>query len=103
MEERTRLDLEMLLELGYCTGIENYSRHLDGRAPGTPPATLIEYFPDDWLLFIDESHITVPQLRGMYRGDRARKETLVRYGFRLPSALDNRPLSFEEFRRRSTR
>jgi len=100
LEERTRLDLEMLLELGYCTGIENYSRHLDGRAPGTPPATLIEYFPDDWLLFIDESHITVPQLRGMYRGDRARKETLVRYGFRLPSALDNRPLSFEEFRRK---
>lgn len=100
LEERTRLDLEMLLELGYCTGIENYSRHLDGRAPGTPPASLIEYFPDDWLLFIDESHITVPQLRGMYRGDRARKETLVRYGFRLPSALDNRPLSFEEFRRK---
>ncbi len=100
LEERTRLDLEMLLELGYCTGIENYSRHLDGRAPGTPPATLIEYFPDDWLLFIDESHISVPQLRGMHRGDRARKETLVRYGFRLPSALDNRPLSFEEFRRK---
>ena len=98
LDERTRLDLEMLLELGYCTGIENYSRHLDGREPGTPPATLIEYFPQDWLLFIDESHITVPQLRGMYRGDRARKETLVRYGFRLPSALDNRPLSFEEFR-----
>ena len=98
LDERTRLDLEMLLELGYCTGIENYSRHLDGREPGTPPATLIEYFPEDWLLFIDESHITVPQLRGMYRGDRARKETLVRYGFRLPSALDNRPLSFEEFR-----
>ncbi len=100
LDERTRLDLEMLLELGYCTGIENYSRHLDGREPGTPPATLIEYLPDDWLLFLDESHITVPQLRGMYRGDRARKETLVRYGFRLPSALDNRPLSFEEFRRK---
>ena len=100
LDERTRLDLEMLLELGYCTGIENYSRHLDGREAGTPPATLIEYLPDDWLLFLDESHITVPQLRGMYRGDRARKETLVRYGFRLPSALDNRPLSFEEFRRK---
>ena len=100
LDERTRLDLEMLLEMGYCTGIENYSRHLDGRKPGEPPATLIDYFPDDWLLFIDESHITVPQLRGMYRGDRARKETLVRYGFRLPSALDNRPLSFEEFERK---
>jgi excinuclease ABC subunit B len=97
LDERTRLDLEMLLELGYCTGIENYSRHLDGRNPGEPPATLLDYFQDDWLLFIDESHITVPQLRGMYRGDRARKETLVRYGFRLPSAMDNRPLSFEEF------
>ncbi len=100
LDERTRLDLEMLLEMGYCTGIENYSRHLDGRKPGAPPATLIDYFPDDWLLFIDESHITVPQLRGMYRGDRARKETLVRYGFRLSSALDNRPLSFEEFERK---
>ncbi len=100
LDERTRLDLEMLLEMGYCTGIENYSRHLDGRKPGEPPATLIDYFPDDWLLFIDESHITVPQLRGMYRGDRARKETLVRYGFRLPSAMDNRPLSFEEFERK---
>jgi len=97
IEQRTRFDLEMLLELGYCTGIENYSRHLDGRRAGEPPATLIDYFPQDWLLFIDESHITIPQLRGMYRGDRARKETLVRYGFRLPSALDNRPLSFEEF------
>ena len=99
LEERTRFDLEMLLELGYCSGIENYSRHLDGRMPGQPPATLISYFPEDWLLFIDESHITVPQVRGMYRGDRSRKETLVRYGFRLPSALDNRPLSFEEFER----
>ena len=97
LEERTRLDLEMLLELGYCSGIENYSRHLDGRKPGEPPATLLSYFPEDWLLFIDESHMTIPQLQGMYRGDRARKETLVRYGFRLPSALDNRPLSFEEF------
>ena len=96
IEERTRFDLEMLLELGYCSGIENYSRHLDGRQAGEPPATLISYFPRDWLLFIDESHITVPQLQGMYRGDRSRKETLVRYGFRLPSAVDNRPLCFEE-------
>lgn len=100
IEERTRFDLELLLELGYCSGIENYSRHLDNRRVGEPPATLIDYFPDDWLLFIDESHITLPQLRGMYRGDRSRKETLVRYGFRLPSALDNRPLSFEEFQRK---
>ncbi len=97
LEERTRFDLEMLQELGYCSGIENYSRPLDGREPGTPPATLIDYFPEDWLLFIDESHITASQLRGMYRGDRSRKTTLVRYGFRLPSALDNRPLCFEEF------
>jgi excinuclease ABC subunit B len=97
LDERTRLDIEMLQEMGYCSGIENYSRHLTGRRPGEPPPTLIEYFPADWLLFIDESHITVPQLNGMYRGDRSRKETLVRYGFRLPSALDNRPLSFEEF------
>lgn len=97
LDERTRLDLEMLLELGYCSGIENYSRHLDGRKPGEPPATLISYYPEDWILFIDESHMTIPQLQGMYRGDRARKETLVRYGFRLPSAMDNRPLSFEEF------
>jgi excinuclease ABC subunit B len=97
LEERTRFDLEMLLELGYCNGIENYSRHLDGRKSGEPPATLIAYFPQDWLLFIDESHITLPQLQGMYRGDRSRKETLVRYGFRLPSAMDNRPLCFEEF------
>ncbi len=97
LEERARLDLEMLQEMGYCSGIENYSRHLTGRAPGEPPPTLIEYFPQGWLLFIDESHITVPQLIGMYRGDRSRKETLVRYGFRLPSAMDNRPLSFDEF------
>ncbi|MFZ2448532.1 MAG: excinuclease ABC subunit UvrB [Syntrophobacteraceae bacterium] len=100
IEERTRFDLEMLLELGFCHGIENYSRHLDGRKPGTPPFTLLDYFPDDWLLFIDESHITVPQIRGMYNGDRSRKDTLVRYGFRLPSALDNRPLNFDEFERR---
>lgn len=100
LEERTRFDLEMLLELGYCNGIENYSRHLDGRRAGTPPYTLLDYFPEEWLLFIDESHITVPQVRGMYNGDKARKETLVRYGFRLPSALDNRPLNFDEFESR---
>ena len=100
IEERTRFDLEMLMELGFCHGIENYSRHLDGRAAGTPPYTLLDYFPPDWLLFIDESHISVPQIRGMYNGDRARKETLVRYGFRLPSALDNRPLNFDEFGKR---
>jgi excinuclease ABC subunit B len=96
IEERTHFDLEMIQELGYCNGIENYSRHLTGRSPGEPPPTLLDYFPDDFLLFIDESHIGVPQLRGMYRGDRSRKETLVEYGFRLPSALDNRPLKFEE-------
>lgn len=96
VEERTHFDLEMIQELGYCNGIENYSRHLTGRMPGEPPPTLLDYFPDDFLLFIDESHIAVPQLRGMYRGDRSRKETLVQYGFRLPSALDNRPLRFEE-------
>jgi excinuclease ABC subunit B len=100
LEERTRFDLEMLIELGFCHGIENYSRHLDGRSPGTPPYTLLDYFQKDWLLFIDESHISVPQIRGMYNGDRARKETLVRYGFRLPSALDNRPLDFNEFEAR---
>ncbi len=97
LEERTMFDLEMMQELGYCSGIENYSRHLTGRKPGEPPPTLLDYFPDDWLLFIDECHIAIPQLKGMYRGDRSRKETLVEYGFRLPSALDNRPLSFEEF------
>jgi excinuclease ABC subunit B len=96
IEERTHFDLEMIQELGYCNGIENYSRHLTGRKSGEPPPTLLDYFPDDFLLFIDESHIGVPQLRGMYRGDRSRKETLVGYGFRLPSALDNRPLKFEE-------
>ncbi|MBT8368958.1 MAG: excinuclease ABC subunit UvrB [Deltaproteobacteria bacterium] len=96
IEERTHFDLEMIQELGYCNGIENYSRHLTGRRPGQPPPTLLDYFPDDFLLFIDESHIAVPQLRGMYRGDRSRKKTLVEYGFRLPSALDNRPLRFEE-------
>ncbi|RJP67679.1 MAG: excinuclease ABC subunit UvrB [Candidatus Abyssobacteria bacterium SURF_17] len=97
LEQRTNFDLEMLKETGFCTGIENYSRHLDGRRPGQPPFTLINYFPDDYLLFIDESHQTVPQLHGMYNGDRSRKQTLVDYGFRLPSALDNRPLKFEEF------
>jgi len=97
VRERTNFDLEMMEEIGYCTGIENYSRHLDGRKPGEPPAVLLNYFPSDFLLFIDESHITIPQLNGMYRGDRSRKETLVEYGFRLPSALDNRPLRFEEF------
>ena len=96
IEERTQFDLEMIQELGYCNGIENYSRHLTGRQPGEPPPTLLDYFPEDFLLFIDESHIAVPQLRGMYRGDRSRKQTLVEYGFRLPSALDNRPLKFEE-------
>jgi excinuclease ABC subunit B len=96
VEERTLFDLEMIQELGYCNGIENYSRHLTGRRPGEPPPTLLDYFPNGFLLFIDESHIAVPQLQGMYRGDRSRKETLVEYGFRLPSALDNRPLRFEE-------
>jgi excinuclease ABC subunit B len=96
IEERTLYDLEMMNELGYCNGIENYSRHLTGRQPGEPPPTLLDYFPEDFLLFIDESHITIPQLGGMYRGDRSRKTTLVEYGFRLPSALDNRPLKFEE-------
>ncbi len=99
LEQRTRYDMEMLLETGFCQGIENYSRHLDGRAPGDTPATLIDYFPDDFVTVIDESHMTVPQLRAMYAGDRSRKEVLVRYGFRLPSALDNRPLTFEEFSR----
>ena len=97
IEERTDFDLEMMRELGYCHGIENYSRHLTGRRPGDPPPTLLDYFPEDFLLVIDESHISIPQLRGMYRGDRSRKETLVEYGFRLPSAMDNRPLAFEEF------
>ena len=96
IEQRARFDLEMLREVGYCSGIENYSRHLSGLEPGQPPYCLIDYFSDDYLMFIDESHVTVPQLRGMYRGDRSRKETLVDYGFRLPSALDNRPLRFEE-------
>ncbi|MEA3346431.1 MAG: excinuclease ABC subunit UvrB [Chloroflexota bacterium] len=100
LEQRTRYDLEMLGEIGYCSGIENYSRHLSQRPPGSPPWTLIDYFPDDFLLFVDESHMTVPQIRGMFHGDRSRKQTLVEHGFRLPSALDNRPLSFEEFEQR---
>lgn len=97
LEERTMFDLEMISETGRCSGIENYSRHLSGRAPGEPPPTLLEYFPEDWLLIIDESHVSIPQVGGMYKGDRSRKETLVRYGFRLPSAMDNRPLKFGEF------
>ncbi|GIV95754.1 MAG: hypothetical protein KatS3mg057_0411 [Herpetosiphonaceae bacterium] len=99
LKQRTMYDLEMLAEMGYCSGIENYSRHLDRREGGQTPWTLLDYYPDDFLIFIDESHMTIPQLRGMFRGDRSRKETLVEYGFRLPSALDNRPLHFEEFER----
>ena len=95
--QRTNFDIEMLLETGYCKGIENYTRHFSGRKPGEPPYTILDYFPEDYITFIDESHITVPQVRGMYLGDRSRKETLVEYGFRLPSALDNRPLKFDEF------
>ena len=100
LETRTNYDIEMLREFGYCNAIENYSRHLQRRAPGSPPWTLLDYFPDDFLLFIDESHMTLPQIRGMYHGDSSRKQTLVDYGFRLPSALDNRPLNFDEFERR---
>jgi len=97
LESRTNYDLEMLQEMGYCTGVENYSRHLSRRPAGSAPSTLLDYFPDDFLLFIDESHMTLPQIRGMYHGDRSRKDVLVNFGFRLPSALDNRPLTFEEF------
>ena len=97
LEQRTKFDIEMMKEIGYCSGIENYSRYMDGRAPGTRPYNLIDYFPKEFLTIIDESHVTVPQIRGMYNGDRARKETLVEHGFRLPSALDNRPMKFEEF------
>ena len=100
IEQRTNFDIEMINELGYCSGIENYSRIISGRAPGSAPMTLLDYFPKDFVLFIDESHVTLPQVRAMYRGDRARKETLVEYGFRLPSAFDNRPLKFEEFQQR---
>jgi excinuclease ABC subunit B len=101
LEQRTRFDIEMILELGYCAGIENYSRYLSGRQAGEPPPTLLDYLPDNALLVVDESHVSIPQVGGMYRGDRSRKETLVEYGFRLPSALDNRPLKFEEFEGRS--
>lgn len=97
IEQRVNYDIEMLRETGYCSGIENYSRFIENRPRGSPPSTLLDYYPDDWLLFIDESHMTIPQTRGMYNGDHARKEILVEYGFRLPSAMDNRPLKFEEF------
>ena len=97
LEQRTKFDIEMMKEIGYCSGIENYSRHMDGRAPGSRPFNLFDYFPDDFLVVIDESHVTIPQIRGMYNGDRSRKSTLVEYGFRLPSALDNRPMKYEEF------
>ena len=100
IEERTNFDIEMMKETGFCQGIENYSRHISGRAPGSPPFTLFDYFPKDFLLLIDESHATIPQVRAMYNGDRARKESLVKYGFRLPSAFDNRPLTFKEFEER---
>jgi excinuclease ABC subunit B len=100
IEQRTRYDLEMIREIGYCQGIENYSRHFDGRSPGQPPYTLLDWFPDDFLLVIDESHQTIPQVRAMYAGDRSRKENLVEHGFRLPSAYDNRPLTFPEFEER---
>lgn len=103
LEQRTLYDIEMMLELGYCNGIENYSRYLSGRNPGEPPPTFFDYLPDDALLFIDESHVSVPQVGGMYKGDRSRKETLVEYGFRLPSALDNRPMTFQEWERISPR
>jgi excinuclease ABC subunit B len=101
LHQRTQFDLEMIQEIGYCQGIENYSRHLTGRKPGEPPPTLLDYLPHDALMILDESHVTVPQIKGMYRGDRSRKETLVQYGFRLPSAVDNRPLTFDEFRARA--
>jgi excinuclease UvrABC helicase subunit UvrB len=97
LEQRTRFDVEMMQEVGHCKGIENYSRHLSGAAPGEPPSTLVDYLPPDALMFLDESHVLIGQLGGMYNGDRARKTTLVEYGFRLPSAMDNRPLKFEEF------
>ena len=100
IDQRTRYDVEMMRELGYCTGIENYSRVISGREPGSPPTTLLDYFPEDFVLFVDESHVTLPQVRAMYNGDRARKESLVNYGFRLPCAFDNRPLKFEEFEER---
>ena len=101
LEQRTLFDIEMIAEVGYCSGIENYSRHLSGRKAGEPPPTLFDYLPSNAMLVVDESHVTIPQLGGMYRGDRSRKETLVEYGFRLPSALDNRPLKFEEWEARA--
>ena len=101
IHQRTLFDMEMIKEIGYCHGIENYSRHFTGRLPGQPPPTLLDYLPQDSLMFIDESHQTMPQFRGMYHGDRSRKENLVEYGFRLPSAMDNRPLTFEEFEKRT--
>ena len=97
LEKRTKYDVEMIREMGFCPGIENYTRYMDGREAGSQPWTLMDYFPDDYLLFIDESHVTIPQVRGMYGGDRSRKENLVEHGFRLPSAFDNRPLVFKEF------
>ena len=97
LKQRVEYDIEMIKEMGYCPGVENYSRYFDGRKPGQRPFTLIDYFPDDFLLFIDESHVTLPQIHAMYGGDHSRKETLVEYGFRLPAAADNRPLTFEEF------
>ena len=100
IEQRTTFDLEMMREIGFCSGIENYSRYFDGRKPGQPPYTLLDYFPDDYLLMIDESHVTIPQIKAMYKGDFSRKDSLVQYGFRLPSAYDNRPLKFEEFTQR---
>lgn len=100
LKQRTNYDIEMMREMGYCQGVENYSRILDGRAPGTPPQTLLDFFPDDFLMFIDESHVTLPQIRAMYAGDRSRKENLVEYGFRLPCAYDNRPLKFQEFEKK---
>ena len=100
IEERTNFDIEMMKETGFCSGIENYSRHISQRPAGSPPYTLFDYFPDDFLLLIDESHATIPQVRAMYNGDRSRKESLVKYGFRLPSAFDNRPLKFDEFEKR---
>ena len=100
IKQRTNYDMEMMREIGYCSGIENYSRYFDGRAPGQPPYTLLDYFPKDFIMFIDESHMSLPQLRAMYNGDRARKKNLVDYGFRLPAAYDNRPLNFEEFNER---
>ena len=100
LEQRTKYDLEMMEEIGYCKGVENYARHLSGKKEGEPPGVLLDFFPDDFITFIDESHVTMPQVRGMYQGDRSRKMNLVDYGFRLPSALDNRPLNFDEFNER---